>query len=44
MQVQPYLFFNGRCEEAIAFYKKTLGAEVATLMRFPDQNFIPPPL
>ena len=28
MQVQPYLFFDGRCEEAIEFYKKTLGAEV----------------
>ncbi|MGH8540906.1 MAG: VOC family protein, partial [Stenotrophobium sp.] len=28
MQIQPYLFFNGRCEEALAFYKKALGAEV----------------
>ena len=28
MQVQPYLFFDGRCEEAIEFYKKTLGAKV----------------
>ena len=28
MQVQPYLFFDGRCEEAIEFYRKTLGAEV----------------
>ncbi len=28
MQVQPYLFFDGRCDEAIEFYKKTLGAEV----------------
>jgi PhnB protein len=27
MQVQTYLIFNGRCEEAIAFYRKTLGAE-----------------
>jgi PhnB protein len=33
MQVQPYLFFDGRCEEAIAFYKKALGAEVTMLMR-----------
>jgi PhnB protein len=33
MQVQPYLFFNGRCEEAIAFYKKAIGAEVMMLMR-----------
>lgn len=36
MQVQPYLFFDGRCEEAIEFYKKTLGAEVGMLMRFKD--------
>ena len=33
MQVQPYLFFDGRCEEAIAFYRKALGAEVTMLMR-----------
>ncbi len=36
MQVQPYLFFDGRCEEAVEFYKKALGAEVMTLMRFKD--------
>ena len=36
MQVQSYLFFNGRCEEAIEFYKKTLGAKVEMLMRFSD--------
>ncbi len=36
MQVQSYLFFNGRCEEAIEFYKKTLGAKVEMLMRFKD--------
>ncbi len=36
MQVQPYLFFDGRCEEAIAFYKKALGAEVGMLMRWKD--------
>jgi PhnB protein len=36
MQVQSYLFFDGRCEEAIAFYKKTLGAEVDMLMRWKD--------
>lgn len=34
--VQPYLFFNGRCEEAVAFYKKALGAEIEMLMRFKD--------
>ena len=36
MQVQPYLHFNGRCDEAIAFYRQALGAEVAMLMRFKD--------
>jgi PhnB protein len=36
MQVQSYLFFDGRCEEAIEFYKKTLGAQVDMLMRFKD--------
>ena len=36
MQVQPYLFFDGRCDDAIAFYKKTLGAEVGMLMRWKD--------
>lgn len=34
MQVQPYLFFDGRCEEALEFYKQALGAEQAMLMRF----------
>lgn len=36
MQVQPYLFFDGRCEEAVKFYQKVLGAEVTTLMRFKE--------
>jgi PhnB protein len=36
MQVQPYLYFEGRCEEAIEFYRKALGAEVTTLMRYKD--------
>jgi PhnB protein len=36
MQVQPYLFFDGRCEEAVEFYRKTLGAEVQMLMRFSE--------
>ena len=43
MLVQPYLFFEGRCEEAIAFYQRTLGAEVAMLMRFKDSPDPPPP-
>lgn len=28
MQVEPYLFFEGRCDEAVQFYRKALGAEV----------------
>ena len=45
MQVQSYLFFNGRCEEAFEFYKKTLGAKVEMLMRFkeaPEPGMSPP--
>lgn len=36
MHVTPYLFLDGRCEEAIEFYKKVLGAKVEMLMRFKD--------
>jgi PhnB protein len=36
MQVQPYLSFDGRCEEALEFYRTTLGAEVTSLSRFKD--------
>jgi PhnB protein len=36
MIVQNYLTFDGRCEEALEFYKRTLGAEVLMLMRFKD--------
>jgi PhnB protein len=36
MQCQTYLIFNGRCEEAIEFYKKNLGAKVEMMMRFSD--------
>lgn len=43
MQVQPYLFFDGRCEEAVDFYRKTLGAEVIMLMRFKDSPEPQPP-
>ena len=45
MKIQPYLFFDGRCEEAIDFYSRTLGAEVTMLMRFkesPDQSMVTP--
>jgi PhnB protein len=43
MKVQPYLFFDGRCEEAIEFYKKALGAEVVFMMRFSESPDPPPP-
>ena len=36
MKVEPYLFFNGRCEEAIAFYKQALGAEVTYQARYSE--------
>jgi PhnB protein len=36
MQVQAYLNFDGRCEEALEFYRKALGAEVTALMRFDE--------
>ena len=36
MSVQPYLFFNGRCEEALEFYRSAVGAEVEMLSRFKD--------
>jgi PhnB protein len=36
MQIQPYLFFEGRCDEAIEFYQNALGAEVTQLLRFKD--------
>ena len=49
MQVESYLFFDGRCEEAIEFYRRVLGAEVTMLMRWKDcpeqpknQDMIPP--
>ena len=45
MQVEPYLFFEGRCEEAVDFYRKAVGAEVIALLRFrdsPDPAMVPP--
>lgn len=36
MHIQPYLFFDGRCEEALEFYRKALGAKVGMMMRFKD--------
>ena len=43
MPIQPYLFFEGRCEEAIEFYQKALGAKVEMLMRYKDSPEPPPP-
>ena len=43
MQIQPYLFFEGRAEEAAEFYKSRLGAEVEMLMRNKDAPDKPPP-
>ena len=36
MQVQPYIFFDGRCEDALEFYRKALNAEVVMMMRFKE--------
>jgi PhnB protein len=43
MQIQPYLFFEGRAEEAIEFYKKALGAKVEVVMRYKDSPEAPRP-
>lgn len=43
MYVEPYLFFDGRCEEALDFYSKAVGAKVEMLLRFKDSPEPPPP-
>lgn len=48
MPIEPYLFFEGRCDEALEFYRRALGAEVQMLMRYKDspepiQGKAPPP-
>jgi len=43
--VQPYIFFDGKCEEALEFYKGAIGAKVDMMMRFkeaPDQSQMQP--
>jgi PhnB protein len=46
--IQPYLFFNGRCEEALEFYGTALGAQVEMMMRYkespepPQPGMVPP--
>ncbi len=41
--IQPYLFFNGSCEQAVEFYRNALGAEVEMTMRFKESPEPPPP-
>jgi PhnB protein len=41
--IQPYLFFNGSCEQAIEFYRKAIGAEVEMMMRFKESPEPHPP-
>lgn len=43
MQIQPYLFFDGRCAAAVEFYQRALGAKVSLLMRYKDSPEPPPP-
>jgi PhnB protein len=43
METQPYLFFEGRCEEAAAYYHDALGAEISMLMRYKESPEPPPP-
>jgi PhnB protein len=43
MQVQPYLIFGGRCQEALNFYRDAIGAEVGMVMRFNECPEPPPP-
>ena len=43
MQIQPHLCFEGRCEEAVEFYRKALGAEVTFLIRFKEMPGPHPP-
>ena len=41
--IQPYLFFGGRCEEAVEFYRQALGAEVQMMMRYNESPEPVPP-
>lgn len=43
MKIDPYLFFDGRCEEAIEFYKQALGAKPEFVMRYAESPEPPPP-
>ena len=41
--IQPYLFFNGKCEQAVEFYRKALGAQVDMMMRYKESPEAPAP-
>lgn len=41
--IEPYLFFQGHCEEALTFYQTALGAEVQMIMRYKESPEPPPP-
>ena len=41
--IEPYLFFNGRCEEAVKFYQQALGAELQMMMRYKESPAPLPP-
>jgi len=43
VNVQPYLFFDGRCEEALEFYREAVGARVSMMMRYNESPDPPPP-
>jgi PhnB protein len=43
MEIQPYLFFDGHCEEAVAFYETALGAKVEMMMRYRESPDPLPP-
>jgi PhnB protein len=36
MQIQPYLFFDGSCEQALQFYQRAIGAKVEMMMRYKE--------
>lgn len=43
MHIEPYLYFNGRCEEALTFYRDAIGAEISAMTRFDDAPVATPP-
>lgn len=43
MQIQPYVFFPGTCEEAISFYSRAIGAKTEMIMRYSESPEPPPP-